>query len=66
MNLATLQTFLAILETGSLARASERLHVGQSTVTARLQKLEEDIGQTLFHRHKSGVSLTSSGLKFND
>lgn len=64
MNLTTLQTFLAILETGSLARASQRLHVGQSTVTARLQKLEEDIGQTLFHRNKSGVLLTSPGLKF--
>lgn len=64
MNLASLQTFLAILESGSLARASERLHVGQSTVTARLQKLEDEIGQSLFHRHKSGVLLTASGLKF--
>ena len=64
MNLAVLQTFLAIVETGSLARASQRLYVGQSTVTARLQKLEEDIGQILFHRHKSGVLLTSPGLKF--
>ena len=57
MNLAGLQTFLAILNAGSLARASEQLHVGQSTVTARLQKLEEEIGQTLFHRQKSGVSV---------
>ena len=64
MNLASLQTFLAILESGSLARASERLHVGQSTVTARLQKLEDEIGQSLFHRSKSGVFLTAAGLKF--
>lgn len=64
MNLASLQTFLAILETGSLARASGRLHVGQSTVTARLQKLEEEIGQNLFQRNKSGVMLTAAGLKF--
>ncbi len=64
MNLASLQTFLAILETGSLARASERLHVGQSTVTARLQRLEQEIGQNLFHRNKSGVLLTAAGLKF--
>ncbi len=64
MNLASLQTFLAILETGSLARASQRLHVGQSTVTARLQKLEDEIGQSLFHRNKSGVMLTAAGLKF--
>ena len=64
MNLASLKTFLAILETGSLARASARLHVGQSTVTARLQRLEQEIGQSLFHRSKSGVMLTASGLKF--
>ena len=64
MNLSGLQTFLAILKTGSLAKASQSLHIGQSTVTTRLQKLEEEIGQTLFHRQKSGVLLTSSGLKF--
>lgn len=64
MNLATLNTFLAIEETGSLIRASERLHVSQSTVTARLQTLETELGQNLFIRNKSGVALTASGLKF--
>ncbi|MEM7208788.1 MAG: LysR family transcriptional regulator [Pseudomonadota bacterium] len=64
MNLPQLQTFLAILETGSLANASMRLHVAQSTVTARLHKLEEELGQSLFIRDKSGVSLTATGLKF--
>lgn len=64
MNLAGLQTFLAIVETGSLVRASERLNVTQSTVTARLKSLEQDLGQTLLHRQKSGAELTSSGLKF--
>lgn len=64
MNLATLQTFLSIIETGSLVRASERLNVTQSTVTARLKALEADLGQTLMHRQKSGVALTSAGSKF--
>lgn len=64
MNLATLQTFLAIVETGSLVGASKRLNVTQSTVTARLKGLETDLGQTLLHRQKSGVALTSSGFKF--
>lgn len=64
MNLAMLQTFLAIMETGSLVKASERLHISQSTVTARLQSLEADLGQALFVRQKSGVTLTASGLKF--
>ncbi len=64
MNLTAFQTFLAIVESGSLVRASERLNVTQSTVTARLQGLESDLGQTLLHRQKSGVELTSSGFKF--
>ncbi|MGB1309814.1 MAG: LysR family transcriptional regulator [Leucothrix sp.] len=64
MNLAGLNTFLAIVETGSLVKASERLFVSQSTVTSRLQTLETDIGQPLFHRKKSGVTLTAAGLKF--
>ncbi len=64
MNLTVLQTFLAIVETGSLVRASERLNVTQSTITARLKALEEDLGQSLINRQKSGASLTSSGRKF--
>ena len=64
MNLSTLQTFLAIVETGSLVRASERIHVTQSTVTTRLKALEEELGQTLFHRQKSGARLTAAGARF--
>ena len=64
MNLTALQTFLAIVETGSLVRASKRLNVTQSAVTARLKSLESDLGQTLVRRSRSGVQLTSSGVKF--
>ena len=64
MNTSALQTFLAIVETGNLVRAAERLNVTQSTVTARLNSLEDDLGQRLFHRRKSGAELTSSGFKF--
>lgn len=63
MNLIALQTFLAIVETGSLVRASERLNVTQSTVTARLKSLEDEIGQTLLIRQKSGATLTASGQR---
>lgn len=64
MNLVAVNTFLTIVETGSLVRASERLNVTQSTVTARLKSLEAELGQTLLHRQKSGVSLTSNGFRF--
>lgn len=64
MDLVGLQTFLAIIETGSLVRASDRLHLGQSTITARLKRLEDELGQVLFQRTKSGVKLTTAGIKF--
>lgn len=64
MNHAVLRTFLAIVETGNLNRAAERLHVTASTVTARLGTLERELGQALFVRRKSGAELTSAGFKF--
>lgn len=64
MNLATIKTFLAIAETGQLNRAAEQLNVTQSTVSTRLNNLEQEIGQTLFHRRKSGTELTSAGFRF--
>ena len=64
MNISALRTFLTIVETGSLVKASKQLHVTQSTITARLQNLEEELGQTLINRQKSGVTLTSAGERF--
>src|ERR1700739_2230818 len=64
MNLEGLRTFLQVVETRSLVAASRRLNVTQSTVTARLNALEAQIGQKLLHRGKSGAELTSAGFKF--
>ena len=63
MHISALQTFLTILEQGSLVRASERLNVTQSTITARLKALEHELGQRLVNRHKSGVTPTAPGLR---
>lgn len=63
MNIVSLQTFLAIVETGSLVRASHKMNVTQSTVTARLKTLEDELGQQLLNRHKSGTTLTPAGTK---
>ncbi len=61
MHLVELNTFLAIVETGSLVCASEKLNVTQSTVTARLKSLEAELGQQLIVRNRSGAALTSAG-----
>ncbi|MCB1378311.1 MAG: LysR family transcriptional regulator [Alphaproteobacteria bacterium] len=64
MNLDEVRTFLEVVETGSLVAASRRLNVTQSTVTARINGLEQELGQKLLHRYKSGAELTSPGFKF--
>ena len=63
MKISNLKTFLAVIETGSLSRAAARLHVTQSTVTARLQALEDSLGQRLINRQKSGAVPTAAGLR---
>lgn len=64
MNLEELRTFLEVVETGNLVAAARRLNVTPSTITARINGLEEEIGQKLLHRNKSGAELTSPGFKF--
>lgn len=64
MSLVLINTFLAIVEAGSLVKASRQLNVTQSTITSRLRLLEDEVGQTLLHRKKSGMVLTASGIKF--
>ncbi len=45
-----LEAFLAVKETGSFHLAAERLHLSQSAVTRRVQKLETALDTVLFER----------------
>lgn len=54
-------TFLAIAQTGHLTRAARLLHLTQPAVSARLRRLEEDLGVRLFHRTAKGMVLTEAG-----
>ncbi len=58
------RTFLAIVTTGNFVSAAERLHVTQSTVSARIRTLEQALGRRLFVRNKGGTSLTLAGRHF--
>lgn len=64
MDIALARTFLAICETGNFVKASERLYVTQSTVSARVKLLEDLLGQQLFIRTKAGASVTPAGSQF--
>lgn len=58
------RTFLAVVAAGSFIGAAERLHVTQSTVSARIRTLEERLGARLFERSRAGASLTEAGRRF--
>lgn len=66
MRLEDVQTFLRIVATKTLGQAAEELHLTQSTVSKRLQRLEGDVGAKLLERHKGvrTVSLTRAGIAF--
>jgi DNA-binding transcriptional LysR family regulator len=56
--------FLAVVETGSFTKASQRSGVSQPTLSAGIQKLEQALEAQLFDRTKRRVFLTSEGTRF--
>jgi DNA-binding transcriptional LysR family regulator len=46
--------FLEIVSTGGFVQASERLNVGQTSMSARMRPLEQQLGRSLFMRNKVG------------
>ena len=66
MDVVLAKTFLAIMEVGNFRTASETLNVTQSTVSARVKVLEEQLGKTLFIRNKSGATATEAGQVFHE
>jgi DNA-binding transcriptional LysR family regulator len=61
VELRHLATFVAVAEEGSFTRASDRLHVVQSAVSAGVRNLERELGATLFDRTTHKVQLTDAG-----
>lgn len=62
MNTRLLQYFLAVASSMSFSRASENLHVAQSTLSQQIQQLEEYYGAPLFDRTGKTIALTPAGL----
>jgi DNA-binding transcriptional LysR family regulator len=53
MDTEVVRTFLEIVNSGNFIRAAERLNVGQTTVSARIHLLEEQLGRLLFVRNNA-------------
>jgi len=59
-----IQAFALIAELGGFGRAAERLHLTQTALTRRIQKLEAYLGVRLLDRTTRSVHLTAVGREF--
>ena len=61
MELSDLRIFKTVVETGSVSRAAEQLYRVPSNITARIQKLELELGKKLFIREKNRLRISPAG-----
>ncbi len=61
MEIRNLVTFLQVAERKSFSKAAEALSYTQSTVSAQIKQLEDELNTRLFDRVNHGVVLTQSG-----
>ncbi|MDO5155714.1 MAG: LysR family transcriptional regulator [Eubacteriales bacterium] len=61
MTLLTYQIFQTVVEQGSFQKAAEVLNLTPSAISHAISTTEKELGFPLFHRNKSGVTLTSYG-----
>lgn len=61
MNLKHLRYFWAVASHGTIARASEVLHLTPQTISGQLHELEGQIGAKLFEKNGRNLALTDTG-----
>jgi LysR family transcriptional activator of nhaA len=61
LNLKHLRYFWAVAANGSIARASEILHLTPQTISGQLSELEQQIGAKLFTKSGRNLALTDTG-----
>ena len=61
LNYHHLRYFWTVAKEGSLARAAEKLHVSQPSITEQIRELESAFGEKLFQREGRNNKLTATG-----
>ncbi|MCG7906326.1 MAG: LysR family transcriptional regulator, partial [Candidatus Thiodiazotropha taylori] len=59
--LESLESFVAVVESGQFTIAADRLGIGKSVISRRVSELEEHLGALLLHRTTRTLSLTDAG-----
>ena len=61
MNWDDIRIFSTIAEEGSFRRAALKLNLGHTTLSRRIEALEEKLGTRLLNRQSRGLTLTPAG-----
>jgi DNA-binding transcriptional LysR family regulator len=61
LDLSVLRTLVAVVRSGSFARAAERVGRSESAVSLQIKRLEEQLRQKMFHRAGRNMLLTDAG-----
>ena len=64
MDSGQLDAFIRVARTGKLGPVAGELFLTQPALTARLQRLEREVGGPLFTRSRRGMRLTPAGRAF--
>lgn len=66
MLIETLREFQVLSEYLNITKASQALHMSQSTLSRHVSSLESELGYTLFTRNNNKLALTPAGQLFAD
>ncbi|MCF0108817.1 MAG: LysR family transcriptional regulator, partial [Erysipelotrichaceae bacterium] len=61
INLNLLEQLITIADCGTLSAAAEKLNISQPALSRAMQKLEEELGCTLFDRYSNRITLNANG-----
>lgn len=64
MKINQVRCFCAVVDTGTLARAAERLHIAATAISMQIAQLEQEFGGELFDRRVKPMALTALGRFF--
>lgn len=64
MEMKELQYFITAIEAGSLSAGAIQLHITHQGLSSAMQRLEGELGFSLFHRTAGGIRLTEKGNEF--
>lgn len=66
MDLKQLRYFSTVAQFQNISKASQILHVSQSSLSKQIAKLEAETGVQLFDRNGKNIRLNAAGMRFNE